>query len=111
MPIGAADENLILTVDFEQTLIASLGDEPNGAFTRNRAVVSVADTLIRHDIYLTEIFTKLRPEVEGAFGPALIELRRRFLPDAQVQDLVRRLREAGRLGDWLTAKRSSAEGD
>lgn len=111
IPVGAADENLILTVDFEQALIATIRDEPSGAFTRNRAVVTLADTLIRHDIYLTEIFTKLRPEVEGTFGPALLELRRRFLPEAQVQDLVRRLQEAGRLGDWLTAKCSSAEGE
>lgn len=100
MPVGAADENLILTVDSEHALIAAIGDEPSGAFTRNRAVVTVAETLVRHDIYLTEIFTKLRPAVEGAFGPALIELRRRLLPAPQVQDLVRRLREVGQLGDW-----------
>lgn len=48
--------------------------------------------------------TKLRPEVQGAFGPELTQLRRRFSPEVQVRDLIRRPWKAGSLWDRLVPK-------
>lgn len=47
---------------------------------------------------------KLRPEVQGAFGPELTQLRRRFSPEVQVRDLFRRPWKAGSLWDRLVPK-------
>jgi sugar-specific transcriptional regulator TrmB len=97
IPIGNVERTVIVTVDFEEALIASLFGDPAGAVTRDAAVVSIAETVVRHDVYLSEIFRKFGPALDRTFGPALLELRRRHRPDGEVADLERKLRDAGRL--------------
>jgi len=97
MPIGNVERNLIVTVDFEEAVIASLLDDANGVVTRNPAVVRIVETTIRHDVYLSEIFRVLGPTLDEAFGPALLQLRRRLLPENEVAELETKLKEAGRL--------------
>lgn len=97
MPIGDVERTLIISVDFEESVIASLVDDANGVVTRNPAVVRIVETTIRHDVYLSEIFRILGPELDEAFGPALLELRRRLLPETEVRELEAKLQLAGRL--------------
>jgi hypothetical protein len=53
-----------------------------GSFTRSEPVVRMAETLIRHDYYITEIFNRLGKEIDREFGPFLVSLRRKtFSPE------------------------------
>ncbi|AOB30231.1 hypothetical protein AKI39_05305 [Bordetella sp. H567] len=88
--VGMARHLITLTVDFEETLIFNVRDE-SGAFTRSNPVVNMADSLIRHEVYLAEIFNKLGPELTRHFGPALVKLRKKYLPADQAKALERRL--------------------
>ena len=45
----------------------------------------MAETLIRHDVYMAEIMTLLGKEIESRFGQGLIELRKElFSPEQMV---------------------------
>lgn len=91
LPVGIAPNLMIFTRDFEETLIADLRGTTLGTHTRARPVVFVADSLIRHEVYIAEIFAQLGDEIQARFGPALLELRRKYLPTEQVRALERML--------------------
>ncbi len=79
---------LTLAVDSRTALIASL-DEPAGAvYTEHPALLRVVEKLIRDEAYLAAIYDRLRPELEGAFGRHLVELRARLLPPEQASELM-----------------------
>ncbi|MEQ4204634.1 helix-turn-helix domain-containing protein [Actinopolymorpha sp. B9G3] len=79
---------LTLAVDSTTALIASL-DEPAGAvYTAHPALLRVVEKLIRDEAYLAAIYERLRPELEGAFGRHLVELRARLLPPDQASRLM-----------------------
>lgn len=84
--VGMARHLVTLTSDFEAALLANLNDG-TGAYTRSSAVVNLADTMLRHEIYLAEIFGAFGKEIEGRFGPALLSLRQAYLPSEQAQAL------------------------
>ena len=65
--------------------------EAAGAHTRSGSVVNLADSHIRHEIYLAEIFSKLGAELEKNFGLALFSLRKKYLPAEQAVALERML--------------------
>lgn len=90
--VGLGRHLVTLSVDFEETLIFNLKDE-SGAHTRSSPVVNLADSLIRHEVYLAEIFDKLGPQLEKHFGPALFSLRKKYLPTEQARALERRLQK------------------
>jgi len=48
------------------------------AYSENPTFVYLVDVLLRHEIYLAEIMTKLGEEVEEHFGPALHRIRSQF---------------------------------
>lgn len=96
-PIGDVENTVAVTVDYEHALVGSLV-EGRGAETRNRAFVSVVNTVIRHDVYLSEIFRRLGPVVDQTFGPALLSLRRILLPRTVMAELKEKLVRTGRLG-------------
>jgi hypothetical protein len=50
--------------------------------------------LIRHEIYLAEIFGKLGGELDEHFGPALFNLRKKYLPADQAKALAAQLRRS-----------------
>jgi HTH-type transcriptional regulator, sugar sensing transcriptional regulator len=58
-----------------------------GSYTRNRAIVNLAESLLRHEIYFAEIFEMFGQQIQEKFGPAMIELRRKYLPRPQVEAL------------------------
>jgi hypothetical protein len=56
-----------------------------GAYTTNPAVVRMAETLIRHDVYMAEIMAFLGKDIELRFGKGLVELRKElFSPEQMV---------------------------
>ena len=89
IPVGIAHHLLTLTVDFEEAVVAEFRTQALGSYTRNRAVVNLADSLLRHEIYFAEIFAKFGGAIQQEFGPALLELRKKYLPTEQVRALER----------------------
>lgn len=99
IPVGIAHHLVTLTVDFEEAFVAEFRAQARGSYTRNRPVVNLADSLLRHEIYFAEIFEMFGEAIQKAFGPALIELRKKYLPTEQVRALERMLRS----GDFAPA--------
>lgn len=92
--VGLSEWLVTMTRDFEEALTATTGAAGHGVFTRSRPVVTLAESLIRHEIYLAEIFSQFATELESRFGPALYGLRRKYLPEEQVRDLALRTGQA-----------------
>lgn len=91
--VGLADALFTMTVDFEEALTFNFREQ-FGVFTRSGPIVNMADSLIRHEVYLAEIFAALGPELEENFGPALLSLRSRYLPADQFKALKDRLADS-----------------
>lgn len=87
IPVGIAPHLVTLTVDFEEALVAEIRAQQRGSYTRNRPIVNLAELLLRHEIYFAEIFEMFGQAIQKTFGPALIELRRKYLPPHQVAAL------------------------
>jgi HTH-type transcriptional regulator, sugar sensing transcriptional regulator len=51
------------------------GGEVVAVHTRNGPIVNMAESLIRHDFYMAEIFARFGPQIDAAFGPYLRDLR------------------------------------
>jgi HTH-type transcriptional regulator, sugar sensing transcriptional regulator len=85
--VGLANTLITVTRDFEEALTVNAAEGGFGAYTRNLPVVNMAESLIRHEIYLAEIFGQFGREIEATFGPALVSLRRNYLPAAQAEAL------------------------
>jgi len=77
-----------LAVDFNEALVASLDSPATGVVTQNRTMVRLVEKFIRDEAYLAAIYERFSPELEAAFGPHLVELRRRLLPEAAAKRLV-----------------------
>lgn len=73
--MGTTDNLFTLAVDHVEMLTAALDGDVVAAYTRNRPIVTMAESLIRHDYYMSEIFTRFGPEIEATFGPHLRDLR------------------------------------
>jgi len=79
---------ITVSIDSSAALVAAL-DEPAGAvYTRHPALVRLVEKLIRDEAYLAAIYERFRPDLESAFGPHLVKLRRRLLPAEQAERLV-----------------------
>jgi len=92
IPVGIAHQLVTLTVDFEEAVVAEFRAQASGSYTRNRPVVNLADSLLRHEIYFAEIFALFGDAIQKEFGPALLELRKKYLPTDQVRALERMIR-------------------
>lgn len=88
--VGISDSLVTLTRDFQEAMTATTGPKGHGAFTGSRPVVTLAESLIRHEIYLAEIFLHFGQRLEQKFGPALYRLRSKYLPQEQALALGRR---------------------
>lgn len=85
--IGNADNMFTITTDFDMALTASVVGDDVATYTRSTPFVTMAESLIRHDIYMAEIFERFGPELEEAFGPFLINLRRQYFSQDQLVKL------------------------
>lgn len=73
--MGTADNLFTVAVDHAEMLTAAMDEEVIAAHTRNRPIVNLAESLVRHDYYMAEIFARFGPEIEAEFGPYLRDLR------------------------------------
>lgn len=90
--MGLADNLFTVTTDFREALTANLKGEVYGAYTQSKPVVTMAETLIRHDVYLAEIFERFGDRIDAHFGPHLMDLRRALFSPDQRSDFERNLR-------------------
>lgn len=99
--MGTADNLFTLAVDHEEMLTATMDGDVVAATTRNRPVVTMAGSLIRHDYYMAEIFSALGPQIDQRFGPYLRDLRLAYFSDEQRRTFLRRtgLDQAEALGE------------
>lgn len=87
LEVGLANTLITVTRDFEEALTVNVAKGGFGAYTRSVPVVNMAESLIRHEIYLAEIFGRFGRQIEAAFGPALMSLRQNYLPAPQARAL------------------------
>ncbi len=93
--MGGADNLFTITVDYKIALTASVAGDVVGAFTRSEPIVRMAETLIRHDYYMAEIFNRFGKQIDDEFGPFLTALRRKTFSPDQLALLEDNLRQAG----------------
>jgi HTH-type transcriptional regulator, sugar sensing transcriptional regulator len=85
--VGNADNLFTITADFNTALTAKMHGEVHAAHTSNESIVTMAESFIRHDLYLAEIFQRFGPQIDAAFGPFLASLRRRYFSPEQLVGL------------------------
>ena len=95
--MGDADNMFTMATDFKTTLTANVMGPPVAAYTQSRPIVTISESLIRHDMYLAEIFTKFGDQIDKEFGPHLYKLRSRYFSDAQ---MVRFTKTMSEHPDW-----------
>ena len=88
--MGSADNLFTLATDHREMLTAAMDGEVVAAHTRNRPVVTMAESLIRHDVYMAEIFERFGAEIDGAFGPHLRDLRLACFSPEQIRSFKER---------------------
>lgn len=103
--MGGADNLFTITVDYKAALTASVAGDVVGSFTRSEPVVRMAETLIRHDYYITEIFNRLGKQIDQEFGPFLLSLRRKTFSPEQIALLESNMKQLG--DDGVQAPRAS----
>jgi len=94
--VGNADNLFTITTDFTTALTAKMDGEVYAAYTRSEPIVTMAESLIRHDLYLAEIFQRFGPQIDKAFGPFLLSLRRSYFSPEQIACLEQALSNLGR---------------
>lgn len=90
--LGDADNLFTITIDHKEALTAQLGDDVQGAHTEYEPIVTMAETIIRHDVYLAEIFVAFGGQINTHFGPYLRDLRSKYFNDRQYITFSRNLK-------------------
>lgn len=88
--MGTADNLFTVATDHTEMLTALMDDEVVAAFTRNKPIVNLAQSLIRHDYYMAEIFARFGPEIDGAFGAHLRDLRLACFSPDEIRSFMKR---------------------
>jgi HTH-type transcriptional regulator, sugar sensing transcriptional regulator len=78
LAVGASQ--FVVSIDFAEALVADFGDLPHGVYTRSDSVVFMAETMIRHEVYLAEIMQAYGDQIEQRFGKDLMRIRAKYLP-------------------------------
>ena len=73
--MGTADNLFTISIDHQRMLTANMVGEVMAAYTSCPPIVTMAQSLIRHDLYMAEIFKKFGPQIDKAFGPYLRDIR------------------------------------
>jgi len=90
--LGNADNLFTIAVDHREALTAQMEHEVLAAYTTYEPVVTMAETIIRHDIYIAAFFKEFGVEIEKKFGPHLFELRKRYFKKEQFDLFVKNLK-------------------
>jgi len=85
--VGISHRLIIMTRDYKEALVAEVGPDAYGSYTENKPIVTLADSLLRHEVYFAEIFSRFGSEIQQEFGPALVKLRDAYLPSEQARAL------------------------
>jgi predicted transcriptional regulator len=85
--VGLGQSLITVTTDFRNALTANLERNANGAFTQSQPVVNLAESVIRHEVYLAEIFAHFGDNITDEFGLLMQRLRRKYLPSDQIKTL------------------------
>ncbi|MGZ5256653.1 MAG: TrmB family transcriptional regulator [Burkholderiales bacterium] len=88
--LAVGKTQFVVAADWKETLIADFGPVPQGAYTRSQAVVFMAETVIRHEVYLAEIINEFGPAIEKRFGKDLLSLRQKYLPPDLLKEVQKR---------------------
>src|SRR5690606_20562718 len=72
--MGTTDNLFTIAADHREMVTARYSDEALAVHTRNQPIVNLAESLVRHDYYMAEIFLKLGPQIDALFGPYLRDL-------------------------------------
>lgn len=83
--MGSTDNLFTLAIDHVEALTASVEGDVVAAHTRSRPIVTMAESLVRHDYYMAEIFARFGPQIDEAFGPYLRDLRLACFSDEQAR--------------------------
>lgn len=73
--MGSTDNLFTIAADHREMITARMNDGAQAVHSRNQTIVNVAESLIRHDYYMAEIFLRFGPQIDAAFGPYLRDLR------------------------------------
>lgn len=80
--MGTADNLFTIAVDHRKMLTANTEGDVIAAYTGCAPIVTMALSLIRHDLYMAEIFARFGAQIDQAFGPYLRDIRMScFTPD------------------------------
>ncbi|QQX89640.1 hypothetical protein JJQ59_34430 (plasmid) [Cupriavidus necator] len=77
---GASDVVFTMTVDSESFIIASYTADASASFANNPSLVYVVETMITHEVYLAEMYSKIGPTLDSLFGEHLSALREKYRP-------------------------------
>jgi hypothetical protein len=97
--VGMSDHLVSMTQDFNSALTANFNMGGYGVYTQNIPVVALVESLIRHEIYMAEIFKHFGRDIEDKFGPSLTSLRKKFMPSDQFHSLTLSLQHRDAEGD------------
>lgn len=80
--MGKTDNLFTIATDHVEMVTAQILEEVVAVHTRNEAIVTMAESLVRHDFYMAEIFLRFGDQIDAVFGPYLRDLRLAcFTPD------------------------------
>jgi sugar-specific transcriptional regulator TrmB len=96
--LATGNKQFVIATDFAETLIANFGERAEASYTRSQGLVFMAETMIRHEVYLAEIMEEFGPAIEKRFGKSLSSIRSQYLPADLAQELEK----------YLATKRPSA---
>jgi HTH-type transcriptional regulator, sugar sensing transcriptional regulator len=82
--MGTADNLLTIAVDHNKMLTANMEGDVIAAYTGCPPIVTMALSLIRHDLYIAEIFLRFGHQIDDAFGPYLRDIRLSCFTPAQI---------------------------
>lgn len=88
--MGSTDNLFTIAADHVEMVTATVAQEAVAVHTRNEPIVNMAESLIRHDYYMAEIFARFGREIDGAFGPHLRDLRLACFTEEQAESFRRK---------------------
>lgn len=83
--MGSTDNLFTIAADHTEMVTARMAESATAVHSRNQTIVNVAESLIRHDYYMAEIFMRFGPQIDQHFGPYLRDLRLACFTPEQAQ--------------------------
>lgn len=88
--MGTADNLFTIAADHQKMLTTNMEGDVIAAYTSCPPIVTMALSLIRHDLYMAEIFSRFGPEIDKAFGPYLRDIRMSCFTPEQIASFKQR---------------------